>query len=83
MNKLFSFIFLLLIVCTIENANTTGVYPGKFRHINFEGGGWVTEIYPALYKNVTAPALNQYVLYARTDVGGFTKAQITEKAGQI
>jgi hypothetical protein len=41
-----------------------------YNMFNFEGAGWVTEIYPALYKNMTIPALSNYRLYARTDVGG-------------
>lgn len=73
--KKYVFAFVILLV-SFSNVNIfadcSSCNPDYIKY-NFQGAGWVTEIYPALYKNwdiSNIPALNNYRLYARTDVGG-------------
>lgn len=71
---LYSVIFLFLTFHTLSESLSASTNRNRFRYLNFEGGGWVTEIYPAPYKSVSFPPLNQYILYARTDVGGIYRS---------
>ena len=71
---LYSVIFLFLIFHALNESFSAGSVRDRFRYLNFEGGGWITEIYPAPYKNITFPPLNQYILYARTDMGGIYRS---------
>ncbi|MFA7360654.1 MAG: T9SS type A sorting domain-containing protein [Candidatus Kapaibacterium sp.] len=74
MKKFLCTILFLFLVSSINYTYSAGTHPSRFRNLNFEGGGWVTEIIPAQYKNVSYPSLNQYILYARTDVGGLYRS---------
>ncbi|MDI6803263.1 MAG: hypothetical protein QME58_05375, partial [Bacteroidota bacterium] len=46
-----------------------------WNYLNFECGGYVTEIIPVKYPTGTQPDnINQQVLYARTDIGGIYRS---------
>lgn len=59
-------IYLLTFLCTINNFTLAQSY----RDINFECGGFVTEIYVAKNDNL----IGYQILYARTDVGGLYRS---------
>ena len=49
--------------------------PNAWNYLNFESGGYVTEIIPVKYPTGSQPpSINQQVLYARTDVGGIYRS---------
>jgi len=49
--------------------------PNAWNYLNFECGGYVTEIIPVDYPTGSQPpSIDQQVLYARTDVGGIYRS---------
>jgi hypothetical protein len=56
---------------------TTGAYSqsNDWNYLNFESGGYVTEIIPVKYSAGSRPgSINEQVLYARTDIGGIYRS---------
>jgi photosystem II stability/assembly factor-like uncharacterized protein len=49
--------------------------PNAWKYLNFESGGYVTEIIPVKYPaGQQPPDISQQVLYARTDIGGIYRS---------
>ena len=69
-NKLFLTLVALFILINSVYSQYTG-----WNYLNFESGGYVTEIIPVEYPAGQQPAdISQQVLYARTDVGGIYRS---------
>ncbi|MDI6802673.1 MAG: hypothetical protein QME58_02355 [Bacteroidota bacterium] len=49
---------------------TTAAQSQTWNYLNFECGGYVTEIIPVKYPSTVGKSIDNQVLYARTDIGG-------------
>lgn len=63
-------IFFITLLFTV----TVHSQQGAWNYLNFESGGYVTEIIPVKYPSTAGQSINDQVLYARTDIGGIYRS---------
>ncbi|MDI6802675.1 MAG: hypothetical protein QME58_02365, partial [Bacteroidota bacterium] len=68
--------YLTLFLIVLVISKSTYSQSGAWNYLNFECGGYVTEIIPVKYPAGQQPGnINQQVLYARTDIGGIYRSE--------
>ncbi len=67
--KHFTIIFMTLLFTTAAYSQSN-----DWNYLNFECGGYVTEIIPVKYPSTAGRSINDQVLYARTDIGGIYRS---------
>ena len=70
-NKIITASIAMILLLSVRAFTQTNAW----NYLNFESGGYVTEIIPVKYPTGSQPpSINQQVLYARTDVGGIYRS---------